>query len=89
MTLCHCHIWSELQLVFRQAEPSALLPKPAAVLLLTPVTFCRGRVLAVGSSLPLCHRPTWSELRQESRQAKHSALRHPQLLPTPVALCRS
>ena len=59
-----------------QASPAAvmLLPKPAAVLLLTPVTFCRGRVLAVGASLPLCHCPTWSEPRQDFRQAKHFAL---------------
>ena len=71
-----------------QAFPAAvpLLPKPAAVLLLTPVTSCRGRVLAMGSSLALGHCPTWSELRQEFRQAEHSALL-PKLV-TPAKLRR-
>ena len=55
----------------RKAEHSALLPKPAAVLLLAPVTFCRDRVLA---SLHLGHCPTWVELQEGFRQAEHSAL---------------
>ena len=59
---------------FRQAQHSALLFRLAAVLLLTPVTFYRGRVLAMGTSLFLGHRPTWVELQEGFRQAQHSAL---------------
>ena len=57
------------------------------LLLLTPVTFCRGRVLVVAVQ-PLGHCPTCLELQQESRQAQHSALL-PKLAAGPPASCNS
>ena len=81
LSLRHRPTGVELQEGFRQARHSALLFRLAAVLLLTPVTFNRGRVLAVGAVLSLGHRPTRVELQEGFRQAQHSA-------PLPRLECR-